>query len=118
MGCFSFLCKECGKPILSDSYRGQEVDLFLLDKGSVQQHMSGQYNSYGGVFTEDLSSSVVWDLPWKDVCELIDNDDESSGIAAVHSACCKNTPPHTASEDDPHQGWGENYELMCGIDIL
>ena len=39
MGCFSFLCKECGEPILSNSFRGQQVKLFLLKNSEIIQEM-------------------------------------------------------------------------------
>jgi len=108
MGCFSYLCKECGEAVLSDSATGDPVRLFRLKKGKVVQEMRGQYDSYGRVFTPDFKSSVEWEGDW---CEIVDehfNDDPSTGIAAVHERCCKPTTqtPTTLSDNDPNQGWG------------
>lgn len=64
MGCFSFMCQGCGKAVLSDSFSGHQVELFLLKDGDVIQHMSGQYDSYGRVFTDDTcEDSVQWEDP-------------------------------------------------------
>lgn len=72
MGCFSFICKECNKPVNSDSFQGEMVKLFLLKDGKVIQQMEGEYDSYGRVFidgTQDktvkhpLRESVQWDCP-------------------------------------------------------
>ena len=121
MGCFSFLCKECGEPVLSNSFRGQKVKLFLLKDGEVVQDMEGEYDSYGRVFTEDRSDSIDWDnpfpdkptdRPWSHVCDLMFDDDKSNGIAAIHSKCLNGSTPTTRSENDPNQGWGEEGELM------
>lgn len=71
MGCFSFLCRECGKPILSSSFRGQPVKLFLLKGGEVIEEMEGEYDSYGGVFNSDQTESIHWKMEWGDVCDLI-----------------------------------------------
>ena len=67
MGCFSFMCKECGEAILSDSFSGDPVELFLLDEGKVIEQMSGQYDSYGRVF-DDNQDSIEWNMEWSDVC--------------------------------------------------
>jgi len=121
MGCFSFLCKECGDPILSNSFRGQKVRLFLLKDGKVLQQMEGEYDSYGRVFTKDLDNSIEWDDPlpdkptgdpWLHVCDLMHDAGEGSGIAAVHSKCWTGTVPTTESSSDPNQGWGEELELL------
>ena len=37
MGCFSFICDECGEPVNSNSFDGELVELFLLKKGKVIQ---------------------------------------------------------------------------------
>ena len=100
MGCFSFMCKECGKPILSDSLKGQQVKLFLLENGKVIEQMEGGYNSYGAVF------GTNWNMEWTDVCELMFGN-HKSGIAAVHTRCWTGKIPTTDSDQDPNQGWGE-----------
>lgn len=100
MGCFSFMCKKCGKPILSDSFSGQKVKLFLLKDGDIIQEMEGEYDSYGRVFTEDKSDSIYWNNPtpdipmpdtyddsWGRVCDLMFSGDTRNGIAAIHSDC-------------------------------
>lgn len=138
MGCFSFMCKECGKPILSNSFRGQQTKLFLLKEGEVVQEMEGEYDSYGRVFTEDREDAIHWNDPmpektngnseywkergmperdaWSKVCDLMFDKDESNGIAAVHSKCFCGVIPTTRSEQDPMQGWGDDGELFGNVD--
>jgi hypothetical protein len=111
MGCFSFICKECGNAILSNSFTGQDVKLFLLKDSEVIDSMEGKYDSYGRVFEEDLKSSKEWNIEWSDVCELMFNNNDSNGIAAVHSKCF-HTIPKSRSMDDPNQGWGDDWELF------
>ena len=131
MGCFSFTCKNCGEPILSDSFQGQRVKLFLLENGRVIDHMQGEYDSYGKVFVNepyngDLREAIAWIFPWsspyrvngdhdKCCCDLIFDSNPGSGIAAVHEKCLKKGyTPTTQSADDPNQGWGEDLELLGG----
>jgi hypothetical protein len=107
MGCFSFLCKKCGRPINSDSFRGQRVHLYLLKNGRVIEHMNGEYDSYGRVFDEH-GESIKWKMPWDKVCNLMFHDNKNNGICAVHERCLtKIFMPTTRSEDDPNQGWGK-----------
>lgn len=110
MGCFSFMCKVCGKPILSNSFTGQEVNLYLLKDGKIIEHMSGEYDSYGRVFNENHDGSIEWTMDWKDVCSLMFHKNINNGIAAIHTKCS------TRSYDDPNQGWGENLELIEDYD--
>lgn len=145
MGCFSFMCKTCGKAILSNSFSGQRTELFLLKDGEVIQHMSGEYDSYGRVFIDgsqredvqhDLRKSVQWDNPfpeipvdeetmnrmgesyymWHRVCDLMHDDNPFNGIAAIHTKCYNGTPPTTQSDYDPNQGWGDDSELLGDCD--
>ena len=146
MGCFSFMCKECEKPILSTSFSGQEVKLFLLNKGEVIQEMEGQYDSYGRVFIEgtqdesvrhDLKKSVQWEDPFPDVPPskhdqyFIDKDDDHwkwSRVCdlmftedddtgiAAVHSKCFKEVPTTDSNSDPNQGWGEDGELFDDFD--
>ena len=102
MGCFSFICKVCGKAILSDSFVGQEVNLYLLKNGKIIEHMSGQYDSYGRVFNEDNDGSIQWKTNWKDVVSLMLHSHKNNGIVAIHTKCSNR------SYDDPNQGWGDN----------
>ena len=118
MGCFSFMCKMCDEAVLSNSFTGQEVNLFLLKDGKIIQHMEGEYDSYGKVFIKDRSSSIEWIMAWSEVCDLMfDEDDISNGIAAIHSKCFnKFILPITRSDGDPNQGWGEDGEWFCNDD--
>ncbi len=135
MGCFSWLCKKCGKGIQSSSLDGQECHLFLLRDGKVLQKMSGQYDSYGRVFKKGNQGSVYWKDPtpeiplkscwqekdggpsnpenhgyWLRVCDLLHGDKLGTGMAAFHAECYDGVVPTTQSEDDPNQGWGEYDE--------
>jgi len=116
MGCFSFLCKKCGNPILSNSYTGQSVKLFLLKEGKTIEQMEGKYDSYGGVFGSEDESKLKWKLPWNDVCDLMFNPNRSNGIAAIHAKCYHGEIPCERSYDDPNQGWGEDMELFNDAD--
>ena len=118
MGCFSFICKESGQAVLSTSFSGTAVHLFLLKDGEVIEEMYGNYDSYGKVFNNEISSvggghkSFDWRMSWGDVCDLMFSNNESHGIAAVIGKHYKGTPPTTQSEGDPNQGWGEGYALI------
>jgi len=113
------MCQKCGKPILSDLHSGQPVELFLLENGIVVDKMSGQYNSYGKVFKEDLKSSVEWKRYWTKgypktvedphstpACDLLNDSDIANGIAAIHTSCYSGEVPTECSPQDPNQGWG------------
>jgi len=133
MGCFSFMCKVCGKAILSNSFRGQRVKLFLLKEGKVIQEMEGEYDSYGRVFSDDLKSSIEWKDPfpeeetekkkhdclsgvyddWSKICSLMFSENKNNGIAAIHTKCFTGKIPTERSKDDPNQGWGEDCELFA-----
>lgn len=116
MGCFSFICAECGEPINSTSFDGEYVHLFLLEDGFPREHMYGKYDSYGRVFKDDgCSESLQWKLDWDGVCDLMFNDNPRSGIAVVHGKCFNGgeNVPHMKSEDDPEQGWGDlKYDCL------
>ncbi len=45
MGCFSYICKECGNSIRE----GEGVHLFLVQDGAVLESMMGNYDGYGRV---------------------------------------------------------------------
>lgn len=115
MGCFSYLCKECGLAINSDSSRGERVKLFYLKGGEVIQQMEGEYNSYGQVFDESLKESISWKgtedknfedwyKVWYRMIDEHHNSNLLSGFAAIHSVCFKRVPI-TISKDDENQGW-------------
>jgi|TARA_Y100000310_G_scaffold127848_3_gene127010 hypothetical protein len=118
MGCFSFICKESGNPVLSTSFSGDAVHLFLLKGGKVLEHMFGNYDSYGRVFDgvkiqeSPHCDSFKWNMKWSDVCELMFNDENGDGIAAILGHEYDGEVPTTQSESDPNQGWGEHNELI------
>ena len=110
MGCFSFLCKKYDEAVLSSSFSGDAVYLFLLKDGKVIEEMYGNYDSYGRVF-DSSGESFEWGLDWGDVCDLMFDGDEGSGIAAILAKNYDGTPPTTKSKDDPNQGWdGESTD--------
>lgn len=130
MGCFSFICKKSGEAVLSSSFSGDAVHLFLLKDGKVIEHMFGNYDSYGRVFSNvknenDKSmtdtSSFEWKVEWGDVCDLHFSKNKSNGIAAILAPFWKEGDPYPTerSEDDPDQGWGKHGELLAytGKDI-
>ena len=108
MGCFSFLCKVTGKAGLSTSFNGSPVHLFLLKDGKVIEHMHGNYDSYGRVF------SFEWDMDWGEVCNLMFDPSKKNGIALIHDAYWKEGDPFPIerSQDDPNQGWGDTEREM------
>ena len=107
MGCFSFKCKESGKPIASSSFDGDGCRLFLLKDGKVIEEMAGQYDSYGRVFDKN-NDSFEWKTPWDEVCDLMFDPNPNNGIAAVLECHFTGEIPTTRSQDDPNQGWGRN----------
>ena len=118
MGCFSFLCKETNESILSSSFSGDAVHLFLLKDGKVIEKMYGNYDSYGGVF-DGGGDSFEWTTEWCEVCNLMFDEEHNNGIAAILDVAFTGQIPTTRSEADPNQGWGKHGELMgyTGYDI-
>ena len=119
MGCFSFLCSTCDKPINSDSFSGEHCILFLMEKGKTLEYMQGQYDSYGRVFKVDTKGlgphsdevSYEWEArDWSGVCDLMHNNEADSGIAAYHGGCYSLGATPEVSDGDPEQGWG-NYKF-------
>lgn len=109
MGCFSHMCKECGTPINSDSYRGEHCIMFILENGRIIEQMAGQYDSYGSVF-DDNGESLEWNTDWGDVVDLHYNTFDNDGVAAYHSKCYVKAGrpiPETISKNDPDQGWNK-----------
>lgn len=113
MGCFSFICKESGKAVHSDSFNGDAVHLFLLYNGEVIEEMFGNYDSYGHVF-DGNGNSFDWKMDWGDVCDLMFDDNQGNGIAAILDNCYKGGTPFTISDHDPNQGWSEDGYYMGG----
>ena len=123
MGCFSFICQKSFEPVLSSSFSGDAVHLFLLENGKVREHMYGNYDSYGRVFSnrkepDDHSltdySSFEWNMPWGAVVDLMFDEDKSNGIAAILAPYWKEGDPYPTerSDDDPDQGWGRHGQLI------
>ena len=143
MGCFSYLCKECGKGIRSAGVDGDECIIFLLSDGQAIEKMEGRYNSYGGVFEykgkheyflhakissnpntserRDLNGSFEWKhSKWEHLIDMHFNKNPSDGFAAYHKECFDGVLPTTQSGDDPNQGWGEDrmIEIKIGFKQL
>lgn len=106
MGCFSFLCNECGEGVNSTSFSGEMVKLFLLKDGKIIQEMEGEYDSYARVFIDGtkengrFSSSMARDsVYWKDP----DKDAKAS-----------EPPPRLQwlKEDPEWEIWGKVCDLM------
>jgi hypothetical protein len=108
MGCFSFICKESGLPVASDSFSGDAVRLYLLKNGEVIEEMRGHYDSYGRVFKDKTcEDSFEWKMHWSDVCDMMFNDNAGDGIAVVLEKYFRDVIPTEQSEGDPNQGWGK-----------
>ena len=108
MGCFSFLCKESGLPVASDSFSGDAVRMYLLRNGKLIEEMRGHYDSYGRVFNDSTyEESFEWKTDWDEVCDLMFTKNKSDGIAVVLEKYFTGTIPTTRSEGDRNQGWGE-----------
>ena len=107
MGCFSFVCKESGLPVASDSFSGDAVRMYLLVNGKVVEEMRGHYDSYGRVFHADKEDSFEWAMEWGKVVDLMFHPDESNGVAVILEKYFTGTIPTTRSEGDPNQGWGK-----------
>ena len=108
MGCFSFLCKESGLPVASDSFSGDAVRMYLLKNGKVIEEMRGHYDSYGRVFNDSTcEESFEWKTDWNEVCDLMFTKNKGDGIAVVLEKYFAGKIPTTRSEGDRNQGWGE-----------
>jgi hypothetical protein len=108
MGCFSFLCKESGLPVASDSFSGDAVRMYLLRNGKLIEEMRGHYDSYGRVFNDSTyENSFEWKTDWDEVCDLMFTKNEGDGIAVVLEKYFTGNIPTTRSEGDRNQGWGE-----------
>jgi hypothetical protein len=108
MGCFSFLCKESGLAVGSDSMSGDAVRMYLLKDGKLLEEMRGHYDSYGRVFTDETcTESFQWNLPWNDVVDLMFTKNDGDGMAVVLEKYFTGVIPTTRSEGDPAQGWGD-----------
>lgn len=105
MGCFSYLCKICGEPINSTTFKGEGVKLWLLQEGKVLEEKTGNYDSYGAVIGKH-----EWINDWGEILDLVFNSSCRDGIAAVHTECWDRSDkrvPVTISDGDENQGWGK-----------
>lgn len=108
MGCFSFVCKESGLPVASDSFSGDACRLYLLKNGEVVEEMRGHYDSYGRVFKDKTyEDSFEWKMDWHEVCDMMFNSKDGDGIAVVLEKYFSGKIPTEQSEGDPNQGWGK-----------
>jgi len=106
MGCFSYICKESGKAVASDSFSGDAVYIFRLENGEVKEIMYGYYDSYGRVFDKNMDS-FRWDKDWGECVDDHFDDEEGNGFAVILADYYDGQIPTTISEDDPDQGWGK-----------
>ena len=106
MGCFSFICSECGEPINADEISGEHCILSLLQDNKVIEDMKGSYSGYGTVLSPN-GEGEEWKMCWDDVCDLMFKTGSSDGINARHSDCASDSKPTDCSDNDPEQGWGE-----------
>jgi hypothetical protein len=107
MGCFSYLCKNSGKAVNSDSFDGDACTIYLLENGKVIEEMHGHYDSYGRVF-DGKGDSFEWKKDWGECVTMHFNDDPTSGFAVVLDEEDFGKVPTTVSEDDPDQGWSSD----------
>jgi len=115
MGCFSYLCHECGEGICSDSFTGERCRIYLLLDGEAIEEMRGEYDSYGRVFIDGTQRSDV-KHPLRESYEFKmenhegfsskDIDLDRTGYAMVHERCFTGELPTRKSDYDPNQGWG------------
>lgn len=113
MGCFSFICKKSGKSIATAS-KGDACRLYLLKDGIVIEEMRGHYDSYGRVF-DNKGKSFCWNTSWPTVCDLIDSDNKSDGIAAILECYFDGEIPTEQSDRDPYQGTGKRNGKRVSI---
>lgn len=106
MGCFSYICKESGKAVASDSFSGDAVYMFRLEGGEVKEIMHGHYDSYGRVFDKD-GNSFKWDKDWVECVNDHFNDNVGDGMAVILDKHYDGELPTECSSDDPNQGWGK-----------
>jgi hypothetical protein len=140
MGCFSYLCPECGKGIKSSSFDGERCRLCFLVKGKIVETMTGRYDSYGRTFKDGGSHKLVvspkmkmkpevktpsmaddsfeWEYSkWEDMVDMSFADDKTTGFAAIHEDCApEDYEPTERSESDPNQGWGDGDDPEEGDD--
>lgn len=115
MGCFSWMCKECGKAVLSTSFEGQRVKLFLLKDGKVIQEMEGDYDSYGRVFIDDtqdpsVQHSLRESVQWKEPFSEYQHHDETNDPLLKRMQ--ENQDKHDVAEGRRREAWSKVCDLM------
>ncbi len=106
MGMFSFICPCCNKGIRAEGRIRNRVALHLIKDGEIVESLRGSYDGYGR--TEESE----WSLDWGDVCDIMFEENEKSGIMAFHEECEPDVLPEIKyeSEHDPSQGFMEEDE--------
>ncbi len=120
MGCFSYLCKKSNNTVLSSSFSGDAVHLFLLKEGKVIEHMFGNYDSYGRVFSDKKNEenqnldfeSFKWGIGWDAVCDLMLDNNKQNGIAAILVPYWKEGDSYPTIRSERMESLG-----YCGKDI-
>lgn len=94
MGSYSYICKECGKPLKGDCCNGGDNCVLIHIRHSVVEGFTkGHYNEYGGVIEENALpeserfDSVVPAIEAAFVKLPKTECDTHSGIAAYHAKC-------------------------------
>ncbi len=105
MGCFSYICDNCGKSIREN----EAVKLFVLQGNKVLEEMEGNYSLYGKVNDKE------WTNDWGAICNLHFNNHSCDGIAAIHSECWNGEVPTEYSVDDEHQGCGKQLRKSTSV---
>lgn len=123
MGCFSWICPKCGKPINSSSVTGENCILLVYFDGKMVESMEGPYDSYGRVY-DGRHESVEWVNKWNTICDLMfeksNNDPEhKTGFMAFHQSCWPRVRKERYQDydlpvSDPNQGWGDMDKALCG----
>ena len=118
MGCFSFMCKHCGKAVLSSSFDGDPVTLYLLLDGKVIEQMEGEYDSYGRVFKPGNKDSYKWKANYDVEQTITTMSQHQMELLAKHTGETKESlrkqferinAEHKSEERDP---WKKVCDLM------
>lgn len=103
MGCFSWKCKKCRKPI----FMGDKCEMFGLKDGKIIGKQSGIYSGYGyveGASADDWVDNFGVESWNKVVCQFMCTESDKDGFALYHKECYNDETPLTVSEDSKSQG--------------